>query len=76
MKINKKVTASDLLEGEELRTTEGECPVEDAVPGVDPKACAREHIMEAIKCLSKIAQTDPVAKDSIANLAVVSFDLQ
>lgn len=43
---------------------------------VDPKVCASEHIMEAIKCLSKIAKVDEVAKDSIANLAVVMFDLK
>lgn len=46
------------------------------IPCIDPKACALEHIMEAIKSLTKIAKTDSVAKDSIANLAVVMFDLQ
>lgn len=46
------------------------------IPCIDPKACALEHIMEAIKSLTKIAKTDAVAKDSIANLAVVMFDLQ
>lgn len=50
--------------------------VEENIPCIDPKACALEHIMEAIKSLTKIAKTDSVAKDSIANLAVVMFDLQ
>ena len=48
----------------------------ETIPCIDPKACALEHIMEAIKSLTKIAKTDSVAKDSIANLAVVMFDLQ
>lgn len=51
-------------------------PAVETIPCIDPKACALEHIMEAIKSLTKIAKTDSVAKDSIANLAVVMFDLQ
>ena len=51
-------------------------PTIETIPCIDPKACALEHIMEAIKSLTKIAKTDAVAKDSIANLAVVMFDLQ
>ena len=51
-------------------------PAVENIPCIDPKACALEHIMEAIKSLTKIAKTDAVAKDSIANLAVVMFDLQ
>lgn len=51
-------------------------PTVENIPCIDPKACALEHIMEAIKSLTKIAKTDSVAKDSIANLAVVMFDLQ
>lgn len=51
-------------------------PTIENIPCIDPKACALEHIMEAIKSLTKIAKTDSVAKDSIANLAVVMFDLQ
>lgn len=53
-----------------------EAPAVEDIPCIDPKACALEHIMEAIKSLTKIAKTDSVAKDSIANLAVVMFDLQ
>ena len=51
-------------------------PAVENITCIDPKACALEHIMEAIKSLTKIAKTDAVAKDSIANLAVVMFDLQ
>lgn len=79
----KKVVANGLLEGEELRTfdsqTAQEC-VEHAQEceesAIDPKACAENHIMQAIKCLSKIASTDAIAKESIANLAVIAFDLK
>lgn len=43
---------------------------------LDNKSRACESIMKAIKCLSKLAKTDQIAKDSIANLAVVLFDLK
>ena len=59
---------------EELAAVEE--PAAENIPCIDPKACALEHIMEAIRSLTKIAKTDAVAKDSIANLAVVMFDLQ
>lgn len=36
---------------------------------------ARKHIECAIRSLSEPAKTDIVAKDSIANLSVVMFDL-
>ena len=87
-----KVTAAEEVIEEELENVvpdEGSAVEEPAVeepaveesaveniPCIDPKACALEHIMEAIKSLTKIAKTDSVAKDSIANLAVVMFDLQ
>jgi len=76
MKVSKKtVVASDLLEGQELRTTEGsEGPIFTDI--VDPKACAEQHIMAAIKCLSPLAKTDEVARECIANLAVIAFDLK
>lgn len=83
-KKRKKVVANGLLEGEELRTIDGqpapECEVtvapECTEPIIDYKACAEQHIMEAIKCLSKISSTDAIAKESIANLAVIAFDLK
>lgn len=76
-----KVTAAEEVieqEVENVVPAEGvvEEPAAENIPCIDPKACALEHIMEAIKSLTKIAKTDSVAKDSIANLAVVMFDLQ
>ena len=76
-----KVTAAEEVieqEVENVVPAEGavEEPAVENIPCIDPKACALEHIMEAIKSLTKIAKTDAVAKDSIANLAVVMFDLQ
>lgn len=77
-----KVTAAEEVIEQELENVvpdEGstvEEPAVETIPCIDPKACALEHIMEAIKSLTKIAKTDSVAKDSIANLAVVMFDLQ
>ena len=63
-------------EGSAVEEPAVEEPTVENIPCIDPKACALEHIMEAIKSLTKIAKTDSVAKDSIANLAVVMFDLQ
>lgn len=63
-------------EGSAVEEPAVEEPAVETIPCIDPKACALEHIMEAIKSLTKIAKTDSVAKDSIANLAVVMFDLQ
>lgn len=83
-----KVTAAEEVIEQEVENVvpaegvvdEGSGAVEETavenIPCIDPKACALEHIMEAIKSLTKIAKTDSVAKDSIANLAVVMFDLQ
>jgi len=48
----------------------------DCTPSCDPKADAIRCIEAAIKSLAPIAKTDPVANDSIANLAVVMFDLK
>ena len=40
-------------------------------------AAAQDHIMEAVKELTKLAgEDDEIAKDSIANLSVVLLDLQ
>lgn len=78
MVIKKKVNASEVV----LPVKPGVEPtvVEElqsaTTPIIDYKACAIEHIMEAIKCLSNIADTDETAKDSIANLAVITFDLK
>lgn len=37
-------------------------------------ACA--HILSAIDCLGTVAENDDKAKDSIANLSVILFDLK
>lgn len=84
MIVNKKtkVTAAEEMIEEQVAEVSPaqENPVQEPVventPCIDPKACAISHIMEAIKSLTKISKTDPIAKDSIANLAVVMFDLQ
>lgn len=38
--------------------------------------CAIEHILSAIDCLGEIAKEAPIARESIANLSVVLFDLK
>lgn len=61
MKISKKVTAcNDTF----ITTTES------------PICQATDLIKQAIACLTPVADSDVVAKDSIVNLAVVLFDLQ
>ena len=42
----------------------------------DPKLEACDHIKSAIDILGSIAESDTVARDSIANLGVVYFDLK
>lgn len=37
---------------------------------------AKDFIQSAINSLASVAANDPIAKESIANLAVVLFDLQ
>ena len=41
-----------------------------------PREEAKSYIQSAIGALSNIANDDPIAKESIANLAVVLMDLQ
>lgn len=60
MKISRKITACDMLPSVE------DCPVCQAI----------DCIKQAIECLAKVAESNDVAKESIANLAVVVFDLQ
>lgn len=38
--------------------------------------CAIDHILSAIDCLGEIAKDDSLARESIANLSVVLFDLK
>ena len=61
MRIVKKITACDDFA---------------ACNPADPKCASIEHIKQAIECLAAVADTDVVAKESIANLAVVLLDLQ
>lgn len=64
MRIKKKnVTAAEALV--EVAET-GSCGYDDAI----------FHIKSAIECLGCIAKTDELAKESIANLSVVLFDLK
>lgn len=39
-------------------------------------AACIEHIREAIDCLADCAKDDPLARDAIADLSVVLFELQ
>lgn len=43
---------------------------------INPYEDACEHILSAIDCLGAIAENDDKAKDSIANLSVILFDLK
>lgn len=50
--------------------------VAQAIVSDSPYTQAQDFIQSAIGALSIIAKDDPIAKDSIANLAVVLLDLQ
>lgn len=71
MKISKKVVATTdatLTVIGEAECKEPEC--------FNVKECACGHIQEAINCLKNIVKDDEVAKDAVANLVVIMFDLK
>ena len=78
VKSSKKVNASEVLVVNEMDgcyNDNAQC--ESAVSQVcDKYAEAICSIQAAIECLACCAKEDPVAKDSIANLSVVLFDLK
>ena len=89
MKISKKdsaikgseeVKAEEILELIEPVLPEEICDDQDLCDelGVvdSPKAIACDLIKQAIDVLAGIAETDEVARDNIANLSVVLFDLK
>lgn len=49
---------------------------ESIVSIANPYEDACGHILSAIECLGQIAENDDKAKDSIANLSVILFDLK
>lgn len=49
--------------------------ITDVIEGADAYCIACNCIRDAIKSLSTVAETDIIAKESIANLAVVLLDL-
>lgn len=56
---------------------EGTIVVESAEPVVTcPYTAAIDSIMNAIESLGAVAQNDELARESIANLSVVLFDLK
>lgn len=84
MKITKKsIKASDDVAVVVTDPIISECPECDPsaeIPVVEIAACPYQNaidlIQAAIESLAEIAKDDEVAKDSIANLAVVMMDLK
>lgn len=66
MKIQKRAVKANTELLEELVPTIEECPYQ----------CAIDNILSAIECLGEIAKEDELARESIANLSVVLFDLK
>ena len=80
MKITKKVIKanSEIPEAAQLPVVVDEV-VEEVVEDSCCEACyqeAIEKIMDAITSLGCMAKDDPLARESIANLSVVLFDLK
>lgn len=74
MKIRKNIQASEEL-CQDTNVSECQfCEPSDSCE-VDPKEAARNHVKIAIDELCKVAKEDEIAKESIANLAVVLVDL-
>lgn len=75
MKIKKQPKAT-VKASENVTTQSDFSAVETVLDGYNAYEDAKCYIQNAIKELSTIANDDPVAKDSIANLAVVILDLE
>lgn len=66
MRINKNIKQAEDIKNKEPVLCESSACKEDAIL----------KIREAISCLSPIAKEDEIARESIANLSVILFDLQ
>lgn len=66
MRINKTIKQAEDIKNKEPVLCENSACKEDAIL----------KIREAISCLSPIAKEDEIARESIANLSVILFDLQ
>lgn len=75
MKIKKQPKAT-VKASENVTTQSDFSAVETVLDRCNAYEDAKCYIQNAIKELSTIANDDPVAKDSIANLAVVILDLE
>lgn len=77
MKVKKQVKKTSVQSSEMIPNTTTIGNITDVLPTQDsPYASARSFIQSAIGALTVVAHDDPIAKDSIANLAVVLMDLQ
>ena len=88
MKISKRVTACEKCGCQEPIVAEVPMVEDVAVAEVTPVASvipdfvacpyekAIDRIYEAIDSLGELAKSDPIARESIANLSVVLFDLK
>lgn len=82
MKITKqpatksKVRACGELDSANIATQDQFTDVDTVLEGANSLASAKNYIQNAIKELSNVAESNPIAKESIANLAVVLLDLE
>lgn len=78
MKISKQTNKKSTVKASDTPAITQQNQFADVTQVVDncPYASAKCYIKSAISELSKIASSDVVAKDSIANLAVVLLDLE
>ncbi len=73
--IKKNVKASEDIAVEHIEVNT--VPVEaEPVVSECPYQCAIDHIYKSIECLGAVAKDDALARESIANLSVVLFDLK
>lgn len=66
MRINKNTKQAEIIDNKDPVLCKNSACKEDAIL----------KIREAISCLSPIAKEDEIARESIANLSVILFDLQ
>ena len=74
MRVSKKCKGEDCTPIKHA-SADMTCPAPTPMEETDPKLEACDHIKAAIDILGSIAKEDKIARDSIANLGVVYFDL-
>ena len=76
MKISRnKIQSCNEPMGDDIRTCNEEVVCDETAPVASPQLEAKDLIRQAIDKLAQVTKEDDVAKDAIADLSVVLFEL-